>query len=81
MAKDGRTCSSLATSTFLLLLSPSTVTQIYLQSRQEVDLKGWPEHLALHIPSVNKATIMDYSPLEHTVMLVDDATSSIRSFK
>lgn len=46
-----------------------------------MDLKGWPEHLALHIPSVNKATIMDYSPLEHTVMLVDDATSSIRSFK
>ncbi|XP_023814493.1 low-density lipoprotein receptor-related protein 1B [Oryzias latipes] len=80
LAKDGRTCSSLATSTFLLLLSPSTVTQIYLQFRQE-DFKGWPEHLALHVPSVNKATLMDYSQLEHTIMLVDDATSSIRSFK
>ncbi|XP_072243174.1 vitellogenin receptor Yl [Leuresthes tenuis] len=80
LAEDGLTCSTLITSTFLLLLSPSTVTQIYLQS-QAAELKGWPEHLALQVPSVNEATILDYSLREHTLILIDGGSSSLNSFK
>ncbi|XP_023147772.2 very low-density lipoprotein receptor isoform X2 [Amphiprion ocellaris] len=82
LAEDGMTCSSLRNSAFLLLLSPSTVTQIYLQSRHTAaKLKGWPEHLALQIPSINEATIMDYSLREHLLFLTDDGTTSLSSFK
>lgn len=45
------------------------------------ELKGWPEHLALQIPSVNEAAIMDYSIRDHTLYLADDGTTSLRSFK
>uniref|UniRef100_A0A3Q3FC24 Very low-density lipoprotein receptor-like n=1 Tax=Kryptolebias marmoratus TaxID=37003 RepID=A0A3Q3FC24_KRYMA len=81
LAEDGLTCSSQVSPTFLLLLSPSTVTKIYLQSRQAVELKGWPEHLALQIPNINEATIMDYSLQENTLVLTDDGTTSLNSFK
>ncbi|XP_041792301.1 very low-density lipoprotein receptor [Chelmon rostratus] len=82
LAEDGLTCSSLINSAFLLMLSPSTVTQIYLQSRHRAaELKGWPEHLALQVPSVNEAAIMDYSLRDHTLFLTDDGTTSLSSFK
>ncbi|XP_073321660.1 vitellogenin receptor Yl isoform X2 [Pagrus major] len=82
LADDGLTCSSLVNSAFLLMLSPSTVTQIYLQSRHTAaELKGWPEHLALQVPSVNEAANMDYSLRDHTLFLTDDGTTSLSSFK
>ncbi|XP_047237017.1 very low-density lipoprotein receptor isoform X1 [Girardinichthys multiradiatus] len=81
LAEDGLTCSSLVTSTFLLLLSQQTVTKIYLQAQQATGLKGWPEHFALQIPSVSEAKIMDYSMHEHTLILLDDSTTSVNSFK
>ncbi|XP_041854629.1 very low-density lipoprotein receptor [Melanotaenia boesemani] len=80
LAEDGLTCSTLVTSTFLLFLSPSTVTQVYMHSEQATELKGWPDHLALPVPSVNKASIMDYSLREHNLLLTD-GTSSLGSFK
>ncbi|XP_068166712.1 very low-density lipoprotein receptor [Antennarius striatus] len=82
LADDGLTCSSLGNSAFLMLLSPSTVTQIYLQSRHmAADLNGWPEHLVLQVPSINEATIMDYNMRDHTLFLTDDGTTSLSSFK
>ncbi|XP_054466107.1 low-density lipoprotein receptor-related protein 2 [Anoplopoma fimbria] len=82
LAEDGLTCSSLVNSAVLLMLSPSTVTQIYLQSRHTAaDLQGWPEHLALQVPGVNEAVIMDYSVRDHTLFLTDDGTTSLSSFK
>ncbi|KAM3611767.1 uncharacterized protein V6R79_023929 [Siganus canaliculatus] len=82
LAEDGLTCSSLVNSGFLLMLSPSTVTQIYLQSRlSAVELKGWPEHLVLQVPHVNEAAIMDYSLRDHMLFLTDDGTTSLSSFK
>ncbi|XP_028269129.1 very low-density lipoprotein receptor [Parambassis ranga] len=81
LTEDGLNCSSVINSAFLLLLSPSTVTQIYLQSHLATALKGWPEHLALQVPSVNEATIMDFSLQEHTLYLTDDGTTSLSSFK
>uniref|UniRef100_A0A8P4GKW9 EGF-like domain-containing protein n=1 Tax=Dicentrarchus labrax TaxID=13489 RepID=A0A8P4GKW9_DICLA len=82
LAEDGLTCSSLVNSAFMLMLSPSTVTQIYLQSRHTAaELKGWPEHLALQVHSVNEAAIMDYSLRDRTLFLTDDGTTSLSSFK
>ncbi|XP_045890247.1 very low-density lipoprotein receptor [Micropterus dolomieu] len=82
LAGDGMTCSSFVNSAFLLMLSPSTVTQIYLQSRHTAaELKGWPEHLALQVPNINEAALMDYSLRDHTLFLTDDGTTSLSSFK
>ncbi|XP_012735945.3 very low-density lipoprotein receptor [Fundulus heteroclitus] len=81
LAEDGLTCSSLATQTFLLLWSPPTVTKIYLQSQRATELKGWPEHLAFQIPSISEAKIMDYSVDEKLLVLTDDGTTSVNSFK
>ncbi|XP_034057892.1 LOW QUALITY PROTEIN: low-density lipoprotein receptor-related protein 8 [Gymnodraco acuticeps] len=82
LAEDGLTCASLVDSDFLLMLSPSTVTQIYLQSRHSSsDLKGWPEHVALQVPSVNEAAILDFTLRDDTLFLTDDATTSLSSFK
>ncbi|XP_029365707.1 very low-density lipoprotein receptor [Echeneis naucrates] len=82
LAQDGLTCSSLVNPAFLLVLSPSTVTQIYLQSLHSAEeLKGWPEHLALQVPSVNEAAIMDYNLQDNILFLTDDGTTSLSSFK
>ncbi|XP_028312744.1 low-density lipoprotein receptor-related protein 1 [Gouania willdenowi] len=81
LEEDGLTCSRLVDSAFMLLLSPSTVTQIYMQSRHTVtDLKGWPEHLVLQVPSINEAAILDYSIRDHILFLTDDGTASLSSF-
>lgn len=56
--------------------------QIYLPTQQEAaGLKGWPDHLALQIPNINEATIMDYSLQGNTLIITDDGTTSINSFK
>ncbi|XP_058492296.1 very low-density lipoprotein receptor isoform X1 [Solea solea] len=82
LSADGLTCSSLVNSAFLLMLSPSTVTQIYLQSRlTAAEPKGWPEHLALQLPTVNEAVIMDYNLRDNTLFLTDDGTNSLSAFK
>ncbi|XP_068422760.1 very low-density lipoprotein receptor [Clinocottus analis] len=81
LAEDGVTCSSLLNSAYLLMLSSSTVTQIYLQSQHTATyLQGWPEHLALQVPGINEATIMDYSLHDHTLFVTDNGTS-LGSFK
>ncbi|XP_061907557.1 very low-density lipoprotein receptor isoform X1 [Entelurus aequoreus] len=82
LADDALTCTNLVDAAFLLLLSPSTVTKIYLQARHNAAvLKGWPEHTALPVPSVNEAALMDYSLHDHVLLLADDGTTSLSSFK
>ncbi|XP_077417010.1 vitellogenin receptor Yl [Vanacampus margaritifer] len=82
LADDGLTCTNFVDTAFLLMLSPSTVTKIYLQARHaSAELKGWPEHTALQIPNVNEAAIMDYSLHDHVLLLADDGTTSLSSFK
>ncbi|KAK9522325.1 hypothetical protein VZT92_018799 [Zoarces viviparus] len=82
LAEDGLACSSQVNSAYLLMLSPSTVTQIYMQSRHTAaDLQGWPEHLVLQVPGVNEAAIMDYSLRDQTLLVTDDGTTSLSSFK
>ncbi|XP_032433515.1 very low-density lipoprotein receptor [Xiphophorus hellerii] len=81
LAEDGLLCSSLPKSTFLLLLSPPTVTKIYFQAQQATELKGWPEHFPITIPGVGDAKIMDYSAHDNTLVLTDASATSIKSFK
>ncbi|CAL8297111.1 unnamed protein product [Gadus morhua 'NCC'] len=82
LAEDGFTCSKLKNSAFLLLLSPSTVTRIYLQARHAaVELKQWPEHQALPLYNVNEATMLDYSLREQALLLTDTGTTSLGLFK
>ncbi|KAJ3604609.1 hypothetical protein NHX12_029349 [Muraenolepis orangiensis] len=82
LAEDGFTCSKLRNSAFMLLLSPSTVTQIYLQARHTgVELKQWPEHLALPLANVNEATMLDFSLRERAMFLTDAGTASLGLFK
>lgn len=64
------------------MLTVLVCVQIYLQARHAAaELEGWPEHLALQVPSVNEAAIMDYSLRDHTLYLTDDGTNSLSSFK
>ncbi|XP_014831181.1 PREDICTED: very low-density lipoprotein receptor-like [Poecilia mexicana] len=81
LAEDGLVCSSLPKSTFLLLLSPPAVTKIYFQAQQATELKGLPDHLAMTIPGVSDAKIMDYSTHDNTLVLTDANTTSVKSFK
>lgn len=37
--------------------------------------------MALQIPNINEATIMDYSLQDNTLIVTDDATTSLNSFK
>jgi len=46
-----------------------------------VDLKQWPEHLALPLANVNEATMLDYSVREQVMFLTDAGTSSLGLFK
>uniref|UniRef100_G3PJ24 EGF-like domain-containing protein n=1 Tax=Gasterosteus aculeatus aculeatus TaxID=481459 RepID=G3PJ24_GASAC len=82
LAEDGLACSTIVNSAYLLMLSPSTVTKIYLESRHTAaDLQGWPEHLALQVPGINEATIMDYRLRDLTLFVTDDGTTSLSAFQ
>ncbi|XP_052317282.1 low-density lipoprotein receptor-related protein 2-like isoform X2 [Oncorhynchus keta] len=82
LAEDGLTCSNLVNSAFLLVLSPTVVTQIYLQTMHSaVGLKSWPEHLALPLPNVNEAAMLDYTLQDQTLYLADSGQSSVVLFK
>ncbi|KAJ8285316.1 hypothetical protein GJAV_G00025460 [Gymnothorax javanicus] len=72
LAEDGITCSAAEDDSFLMLLSPSAVTQIYLRSMKgEVNLKAWPEHRALQLSNVNKPTALDIAVRERKLFLSD----------
>ncbi|XP_035591501.2 very low-density lipoprotein receptor-like isoform X3 [Oncorhynchus keta] len=82
LAEDGLNCSNLVNSAFLLVLSPTVVTQIYLQTMlSAVGLKTWPEHLSLPLANVNEAAILDYTLREKMLYLADSGQSSVGLFK
>ncbi|XP_031686144.1 low-density lipoprotein receptor-related protein 4 isoform X2 [Oncorhynchus kisutch] len=82
LAEDGLNCSNLVNSAFLLVLSPTVVTQIYLQTMlSAVGLKTWPEHLSLPLANVNEAAILDYTLRDKMLYLADSGHSSVGLFK
>lgn len=46
-----------------------------------VGLKSWPEHLALPLPNVNEAAMLDYTLKDQTLYLADSGQSSVVLFK
>ncbi|KAK7933606.1 hypothetical protein WMY93_004502 [Mugilogobius chulae] len=82
LSEDGLTCSSSVNAAFLLMLAPSAVTQIYLQSRLSTSgLKDWPEHSAFQLSGINRAAILDYSFSDGSLFISDDGTSSLSRLK
>ncbi|XP_056591842.1 low-density lipoprotein receptor-related protein 1B isoform X1 [Triplophysa dalaica] len=82
LAADELTCSSFVeSSSFLLLLSPTMITQIFTQSLQETGLKNWPVHRAFALRSVNEASNFDLLLKDRTVFLADAVQGSVAKLK
>ncbi|XP_039532284.1 low-density lipoprotein receptor-related protein 2 isoform X2 [Pimephales promelas] len=84
LAVDGVTCDPLvdSSSSFLMLLSPTMITQIFTRSLQEeVGLMTWPEHRNLTLPGVKEASDFDLLLRDRTVSLADAGQGSVAQLK
>ncbi|XP_034151271.1 low-density lipoprotein receptor-related protein 2 isoform X3 [Esox lucius] len=82
LAGDGRTCSPPVDSTFLLLLSPTVVTQIYLKTMHAgMGLKHWPEHRELLLPGMKQASGLDVALQDSMFYIADAAQGSVDLMK
>ncbi|XP_041106464.1 low-density lipoprotein receptor-related protein-like [Polyodon spathula] len=82
LVNDGTTCVLPADTAFLFLVSPSVITQVYLQDIQStIGLKTLPEHEALSVPIVNQITAMDYVLKDQSVYAADSEGGFIAQFK
>ncbi|XP_067340392.1 low-density lipoprotein receptor-like [Channa argus] len=83
LSKDKITCSVPMESTFLLLLSRTTVYQIYLQSlhREGVALKKMPNSRVLALPGVTVASGLDVSIRELSMYVADAVQGSVDVLK
>ncbi|KAL4660832.1 low-density lipoprotein receptor-related protein 2-like [Arapaima gigas] len=82
MAEDGLTCLAPTDPPFILLLSPTTVTQLYLQGLpNRVGLKQWPDHRVLLLPNVNEATALEYVQANQGLYLADAGRSTVAHFR
>ncbi|KAM8873175.1 uncharacterized protein ACB058_004818 isoform 2-T2 [Synchiropus picturatus] len=81
LSKNNRTCSLPQESTFILLLSPNAIYQIYLQSmhRDGVGLKKIPNCNVLSIPGVVEASFMDLSQGQR-LYIADDFHGAVEAF-
>ncbi|XP_051551957.1 low-density lipoprotein receptor-related protein 2-like [Myxocyprinus asiaticus] len=75
--EDELTCSKPKDSSFLLFLSPTAITQIYLQDRHSgTGLEQWPEHRQFDFPYAIKPTMFDFV-LRNLTLYVSDASQRI----
>ncbi|XP_059395614.1 low-density lipoprotein receptor-related protein 2 isoform X3 [Carassius carassius] len=84
LASDGFTCTTPvdSSSSFLMLLSPTMITQIFTKSLQAgLGLKTWPEHRALALPAVNEASDFDLLLKDRTVSVADAGRGSVAQLK
>ncbi|KAK2818981.1 hypothetical protein Q5P01_024542 [Channa striata] len=83
LSKDKITCSVPMESTFLLLLSRTTVYQIYLQSMHQegVALKKMPNSKVLALPGVTEASGLDVSIRELSMYVADAVRGSVDVLK
>ncbi|XP_073685377.1 uncharacterized protein [Garra rufa] len=84
LAADGFTCGPPvdSSSSFLMLLSPTMITQIFTKSlNSEVGLKSWPEHRSLSLPAVNEASDFDLLLKERTISVADAGRGSVAQLK
>ncbi|XP_029301025.1 LOW QUALITY PROTEIN: low-density lipoprotein receptor-related protein 2-like [Cottoperca gobio] len=83
LSQDKMTCSLPVESTFIMLLSPTTVYQIHLKSmrRDGVALKKMPNGRALALPGVTEASGLDVSIQELSVYVADAGQGSVNVLK
>ncbi|XP_016314366.1 low-density lipoprotein receptor-related protein 2 isoform X1 [Sinocyclocheilus anshuiensis] len=84
LAADGFTCATPvdSSSSFLMLLSPTMITQIFTKSLQAgFGLKTWPEHRALALPAVNEASDFDLLRKDSTISVADAGRGSVAQLK
>ncbi|XP_016097815.1 low-density lipoprotein receptor-related protein 1B-like [Sinocyclocheilus grahami] len=84
LAADGFTCATPvdSSSSFLMLLSPTMITQIFTKSLQAgFGLKTWPEHRALPLPAVNEASGFDLLRKDSTISVADAGRGSVAQLK
>ncbi|XP_018613772.2 low-density lipoprotein receptor-related protein 2 [Scleropages formosus] len=82
LAEDGLTCLTPKDSPFILLLSPTSVTQLYMQSLHSgLGIKQWPDHRVLSLPGVNEATMLEYVHRTQELYLTDKGQSIVECFK
>ncbi|XP_031711305.1 low-density lipoprotein receptor-related protein 2-like [Anarrhichthys ocellatus] len=83
LSKDKITCSLPPELTFILLLSPTTVYQIHLNSmrRDGVALKKMPNGRALALPGVTEASGLDLSMQDLSLYVADAGQRSVDVLK
>ncbi|XP_062414865.1 low-density lipoprotein receptor-related protein 2-like isoform X2 [Pungitius pungitius] len=83
LSKDKMTCSPPLESTFLLLLSPTNVYQIYLNSmrREGVGLKRMASARTLALPGVTEASGLDVSLQDLSLYVADAGQRSVEVLK
>ncbi|XP_042588115.1 low-density lipoprotein receptor-related protein 2 isoform X5 [Cyprinus carpio] len=84
LAADGFTCATPvdSSSSFLMLLSPTMITQIFTKSLQAgFGLKTWPEHRALALPAVKEASDFDLLLKDRTISVADAGRGSVAQLK
>uniref|UniRef100_A0A673M814 Low-density lipoprotein receptor-related protein 2-like n=1 Tax=Sinocyclocheilus rhinocerous TaxID=307959 RepID=A0A673M814_9TELE len=84
LAADGFACATPvdSSSSFLMLLSPNMITQIFTKSLQAgFGLKTWPEHRALPLPAVNEASDFDLLRKDSTISVADAGRGSVAQLK
>ncbi|XP_073770596.1 uncharacterized protein si:dkey-88l16.3 isoform X2 [Danio rerio] len=80
LAADGLTCGSTLddSSSYLMLLSLTTITQIFTKSMQsEVGLKQWPNHRSLPLLGVSEASDFDMLLQDRSITLADASVGSV----
>ncbi|XP_033978973.1 low-density lipoprotein receptor-related protein 1B-like [Trematomus bernacchii] len=83
LSKDKKTCSLPADSTFIMLLSRTTVYQVHLNSmrREGIALKKMPNGRVLALPGVTDASALDVSIQELSVFVADAGQGSVDVLK
>ncbi|TRZ00821.1 hypothetical protein DNTS_026704 [Danionella cerebrum] len=81
LAADGVTCGPPVdtSSSFLMLLSRTTITQIFLGS--ELGLKKWPSHRSLHLLGVSEASGFDLLLRDSSLSVADASQGSVSQLK
>ncbi|MCJ8746583.1 hypothetical protein PDJAM_G00143440 [Pangasius djambal] len=75
-------CSKPEDTTFLLLMSPTSISQVYVHSRSSgVGLHDWPEHQRFDLPEARAASALDLVLKEQALYVRDAAAGAVGLFK
>ncbi|KAG7318702.1 hypothetical protein KOW79_018457 [Hemibagrus wyckioides] len=79
---DEQTCSKPGDATFLMLMSNTSISQVFMHSRRSgVGLQDWPQHQRFELPEVRAASALDLVLREQMLYVRDAAAGSLGLFK